>query len=106
MIPDALPESFTMPDSYPIIRSISAEIIADVAHKHGLRPSDLKEKTQAHHIAHARQEAMWRLRQVKKRDGAPLFSYPRVARFFGDFDHTTAIHACRSYEARMAEGRG
>jgi chromosomal replication initiation ATPase DnaA len=45
-------------------------------------------------IAHARQHAMWLLRQ----DG---YSYPEIGRAFGHADHTSAFWGVRSHAKRQ-----
>lgn len=77
------------------------EIAAEVAVRHGLAPADLHQPTRKKHITRPRQEAMWRMRQVRRDDGSQRYSQPQIARFFGLKDHTTVWYAERAVEARM-----
>lgn len=70
------------------------EIIADVAGAHGLPVSALLTRSQQRSVVYPRQEAMWRLRNAGR------WSYPQIGGLFNR-DHTTVIHSCRAYEARL-----
>lgn len=73
------------------------EIAREVARKHGFKSwRELTVHRRAKEYVIPRQEAMWR---CYKETGQSL---PTIGRFFGGFDHTTVIHACRAHEARMA----
>lgn len=68
--------------------------IARARLKHrGVSQAELLSPTRRRKIAHARQHAMWLLRQ----EG---YSYPQIGRAFGGRDHTTALHGVRAHEAR------
>lgn len=77
------------------------ELAVLVADAHGLTVEDLTGRAQAPYITHPRQEAMWLMRQQTRPDGRPLFSYPKIGRFFGR-DHATVIHGCEAVEGRLA----
>lgn len=77
------------------------DVLADVAEKHGLSVQQLRGKTRKRNIAWARQEAMWRIRQIKNDDGTPRYSLPQIGAYCGGRDHTTVIHALRRHEDRM-----
>jgi chromosomal replication initiator protein len=81
--------------------STMREIAAEVAHRYGLEPDELKTQSRRRYIARPRQEAMWLMRQVKREDGTNRYSMPQIAGFFGMKDHTTVWHAERAVEARM-----
>jgi hypothetical protein len=71
------------------------EIAEDVARRHGLKSwKELRKHRRSRDIVFPRQEAMWRCREETE------MSLPAIGRFFGGFDHTTVIHACRAYEKR------
>lgn len=81
------------------------QVIVNVAWKHGISAEALTSSSRRHSIVHARQEAMWALRQLRKHNGAQRFSYPAIASLVGRADHTTALHGVRAHAARMeAEG--
>ncbi len=67
-----------------------------------MSPLELKERTNHHYIAHARQEAMYRMRQVRFSDGRQRFSFPQIGRYFG-MHYTTVIHGVKRTEARKAQ---
>ena len=75
------------------------ELLTKVARRHGIGPRDIRGRGRMRHVAHARQEVMWRLRNEMK----PGWSLPRIARFLGNRDHTTILYGCRQHEARMKE---
>ena len=75
-------------------------ILAGVAADHGLRPSDITGDRRFIHHVRARQDFMWRARQVKWLDGKPRYSLPQIGQFLG-VDHTTVIHGVRTHEKRM-----
>lgn len=56
---------------------------------------DLRSPLRTQHIAHARQLAMYLMREITE------CSYPRIGDFFGR-DHSTAIHGCQRIAARAA----
>ena len=79
-----------------------ASIVADVADVHGLPVADLMGRSKLKHIVAARQEAMWRIRQVMLSDGVtPRYSTTQIGRYF-DRDHTTVIHACKRHLERTS----
>lgn len=77
------------------------DIVARVAWEHNLSISTVMFYT-GRRPAHARQEAMWRIRQERYPDGAYRYSFPAIGRFFG-LDHSTVMYACREVEKRMAK---
>ncbi len=71
------------------------EIAKEVAKKHGFKTwRELTKRRRAREYVYPRQEAMWRCSRETDQ------SLPAIGRFFG-FDHTTVMHACRVYEARL-----
>lgn len=66
-------------------------IIAAVAKKYGLAPSQLIGPSRAKNITPARHEAMFRI--VTELD----YSYPKAGRCMGGRDHTTAIHSVKVF---------
>ena len=63
------------------------KIISTVAKQYGYTTDDLKSQQRARPLVHARQMAMYLFRELTD------YSYPAIARHFGDRDHTTVIHA-------------
>ena len=78
------------------------EIIASVAESHRVRVQDLTGPSRWRPFVHARQEAMWACRQVKRRDGKPKYSYSFLGSLFGGRDHSTVIHGERQHAKRVA----
>jgi chromosomal replication initiator protein len=75
-----------------------AKIIDEVADAHGLTTALLIGPARQKHIAAARHEAMWRIRNET---GATL---QLIGRFFGGRDHTTVQHGVRKYDAALENG--
>lgn len=89
------PEKFTkLALHVPSWRRIARE----TADKYNITVDDLMGPCRRRMYAWPRQEAIWRCRQE-----TPM-SLPDIARRFGDRDHTTALHAVRAYEKRVADG--
>ncbi len=62
--------------------------------------------TRRHPYVHARQYAMWLLRQRRLTNGCHRHSFPAIAKAFGFKDHTTVLHAVRAQERRQAAAEG
>lgn len=92
---------------HPFVRWVASmsmhEIARDVCRRHGLTLDQLRSKSRIRPIAHARQEAMWLMRQVLRPDGRKRFSFMQIAGFLDMEDHTTIIHGVKAYEARRDE---
>lgn len=74
-------------------RRVSIEIVVRaVAERFSLQPSQLKQKTNAHHISHPRQIAMYLAKELA---GASL---PEIGRAMGGKHHTTVLHAVQKVE--------
>lgn len=80
-------------------RPLPNDIIREVAQRHGLTFDDLLSQSRVRPLAHARQEAMWELRQRTR------LSYPQIARRLNRTDHTTALQGARRHAQRMAEAK-
>lgn len=76
------------------------QIIADTAHRHRLKVSELLGRCRARAYAWPRHEAMWLIRQLRYPDGSHRYSLPQIAAFFG-MDHTSVLHGVRRHEARI-----
>lgn len=81
-------------------------IVYATAIKYGVAPRDIVGRTRTKHVAHARFEAMYRVRnEIIIAGGKP--SLPLIGAWFGGRDHTTVIYALRKHEeltiAYMAE---
>ena len=66
-------------------------IVCAVAAAHGMTPADIVSKSRARHIIRARQHACVLLRELTK------LSYPEVCDFVNVADHSTVIHAVKSW---------
>lgn len=75
-----------------------AQIVAQVAAKHGISVRELTSRGRHRYIAWARQEAMARLRDMT------AWSLPKIGDYLGGLDHTTVLYGIRQHQARM-EGR-
>lgn len=74
-------------------QKISMEaVLRAVAERFSLQPSQLRQKTNARHIAYPRQIAMY---LIKELTGASL---PEIGRFFGGKHHTTVLHSVQKIE--------
>jgi chromosomal replication initiation ATPase DnaA len=68
-----------------------------------VKAADIKGKGRTAHIVFARQFiAYWVRRRIKTADGKPL-SYPQIGRKMGGRDHTTSLHAARTYPKKRAK---
>lgn len=79
------------------------QVIRDVSILRGVSVVDILSTSRVRHIAHARQEVAWRMRQAKDERGKSRFSFPQIAAWMGGYDHSTIVHAVKSHEARMQE---
>jgi len=67
-------------------------ILRAVADKFNLQPSQLKQKTNAHHISYPRQIAMYLVKDLTQA------SLPEIGRVFGGKHHTTVLHSIQKIE--------
>lgn len=78
---------------HPQERKISIEaIIKAVAERHGLTASQLKQKTNARHVAEPRQVAMYLVKELTDA------SLPEIGRHFGGKHHTTVLYSIQKVE--------
>ena len=82
-----------------------AAVAAEVAERHDLAVEALSVPTRTRRIAHARQEAMTAMRQIRRPDGRIRYSYGQIARFFGLSRHTTVIYAVKACGLRAARAQ-
>jgi chromosomal replication initiation ATPase DnaA len=80
-----LPEPRRMPAS-------ALRIVAEVAWKHRLPPRALFLKIRTREVVRARHEAMARMHEEMTHA-----STPQIGRWFGNYDHTTVIHAVKKH---------
>lgn len=78
---------------------ISEHTIEAVAKWFNLSPSDLTGRSRISYIVSARFVAMKLLHEIEQ-CGVRRFSYPMIGRFFGGRDHSTVIHAIRTFHDR------
>jgi chromosomal replication initiator protein len=69
------------------------QVFRDIFDEHGVTPEMLKGKRQTRPISIARQEAMYRLRQLG-------LTYPQIGRRLGGRDHATVIYGVRTHAKR------
>jgi chromosomal replication initiator protein len=67
-------------------------ILKAVADQFGLQPNQLKQKTNARHIAYPRQVAMYIIKELTHA------SLPEIGRMFGGKHHTTVLHSIHKVE--------
>jgi chromosomal replication initiator protein len=67
-------------------------ILKAVADQFGLQPTQLKQKTNARHIAYPRQVAMYIIKELTQA------SLPEIGRMFGGKHHTTVLHSIHKVE--------
>lgn len=81
-------------------REVRDDAVHRAAQRYGCRPAEILTTVRSRPYVHARQWAMWRLRQIRRPSGEHRYSYPAIARAVGLKDHTTAMHAERAIEKR------
>lgn len=69
------------------------DIAIEVAASHGLTLQQLRTRRRTKLLAHARQQAMWAMRQEKR------WSSIRIGDFFG-VKHSTVLYGVKAYERR------
>ena len=74
-----------------------------VAATYRLQYEDLVGSNRAREFSEPRQEAMWLMWQVLKRDKSHVHSMASIGRFFGHADHTSARHGILQHERRLAQ---
>jgi chromosomal replication initiation ATPase DnaA len=78
------------------------DIIRHTAEGHGLNVGDLTGRNRSRKLVRARQEAMWRARQVKRPDGRNRYSFPQIGRALNR-DHSTIVHGAAAHRDRLSE---
>lgn len=82
------------------------QIIDAVAALHGLQGDALRDPTyRKGYVTHARQHAMWELRQQTcSRSAGPRWTCSMIARmFWSDMDRSTVAHGARDHAARAMQ---
>lgn len=85
--------------SHALSAAVRDQAIREAAAAYGVCARDILSPSRIHRIAHARQDAMVRLRAITDPDGKPRYSLPVIGRAF-DRDHTTVVHAIRAIRKR------
>lgn len=88
-----------VPRTGPTMRSILAEVCTD----HVLPAHEVTGVRRHLPLVRARQDFMWRCRQMKNPDGSYRYSLPQIGRFLG-MDHTTVLHGANAHAKRMGAG--
>jgi chromosomal replication initiator protein len=78
--------------SGPDRRITMESVLRTVAERFQLQPAQLKQKTNAHHIAYPRQIAMYLIKELTHS------SLPEIGRMFGGKHHTTVLHSIQKIE--------
>lgn len=79
------------------------QIIHDAAVRHCVHVSDVLSRTRGVMAAcDARAEAMYRVRDLRRPDGKPVFSFTAIGQIF-DRDHTSVITAVARWQRDMAK---
>lgn len=99
---EAKPAPAPAPEPSP--ESEAVKVLRSVARRHGLSVPEMIAGPSTQRFVLARDEAMWRLRQLKRASGKPRFSFVQIAKLTGRQDHTSAIDAIRRQERRIQEG--
>lgn len=86
-----------VPRALPTMKEIFAEVCAD----HRLLPREVMGDRRILPYVRARQDFMWRCRQVRNADGTQRFSTPQIGLFLGGMDHTTVLHGERAHAKRL-----
>ena len=100
--PGSVP-GFGMPVSNPpgaTGKDLLRQIAREVGARYGVSVEDITGESRLRPIVHARQEVAWRLYSARHPSGARRFSMPQIGAWLGGRDHTTILHAIRSYEKR------
>lgn len=83
--------------TYPVPECGKPPSIAEIQHavceRFGVRLIEMSSARRARSVVRPRQIAMYLARELTLR------SLPTIGRFFGNRDHTTVMHACRTIEA-------
>lgn len=75
------------------------DLFRAVCWKHKISKNEMRCDRRLKTFVLARQELCWLLRELT------TWSHPRIARYIGRSDHTTALHACRRHQALVDAGR-
>lgn len=76
------------------------EVQERVAEFFGVRVADLRARRRTKSLAHARQVAMYLVRQITQ------CSFPEIGEYFGGRDHTTVLHGCQQIEIEATSNEG
>lgn len=80
-----------------------AQIIAEVAAKHGLTVGRLKSRERIRDVSWPRQEAMWRLQRWRAPGREFRLSLTQIAARVGVGDHTTVLRCIKAHEGRRLQ---
>jgi chromosomal replication initiation ATPase DnaA len=78
------------------------EIIAQTARDHHTTVERLLSKDRTTWVVHARFDAMWRLRTIRRPHGLPRYTQPHIAFLLGLSDHTTVTNGLRRWPVIVA----
>jgi len=81
-------------------------IIDEVAKSHGLTFESIRARTSKRLISWPRQEAMYRLYEMRRPTGERRWSTTQVGRALGGFDHTTVIYSIQRHASRAEANHG
>lgn len=89
--------------SIHITPQVLKSALEEAALAYDVRPDAILTSARSRNIAHARQYAMWLLRERRRPDGRRYHGFVEIGRVLNR-DHTTAIHAWRRVTERLGEG--
>src|ERR1700748_3046041 len=87
----------------PTPHGIMQQTLQATASDHGLTPDILVGTSRKRSAVRARQDAMYRLRAIKRPNGKPRYSLPQIGRFLGRRHHAPIIHGLRAWESHVAK---
>lgn len=76
-------------------------VLAEVYRETGVPPRLILSRDKRRPIYRARAEALWRLRDMKRADGAPKYSFPVLGRAFG-IHHKAVMDAVKERAGRVS----
>jgi len=83
-----------------VCQDVRDEVLAEVHRETGVPPSLILSRDKSRAIYRARAEALWRLRDMKRADGSPKYSFSVLGRTFG-IHHTAAMDAVGERAGRV-----
>jgi chromosomal replication initiation ATPase DnaA len=90
---------------HTVSRARLREVVTFAAEVYRVGENEILSGSRLRHVAHARQYAIWLLRETGKAEtGRPRHSFPAIGKAFG-LDHSTCVHAWQQVEKRLREAK-